>query len=716
MEELIAGRAGVWVAVVNGPGATVVAGDIDALAGVVADAEVAGVRTRTIPVDYASHTPHVEQVRDRLLELAAVIVPRSGDVPMYSTVTGVEVDGAGLDAEYWYRNLREPVRFAQTVTALAGQGSGVFVEVSPHPVLAGAVGEVAEAAGADLVSVGTLRRDQGGLGRVVMSLAELWVRGVEVDWTAVVGGGGRVDLPTYAFQRERFWLSGSAGVGDVGGAGLSLVGHPLLAAGVSLADGGGLVFTGRLSLAAQPWLADHTVSGRVLVPGAGLLELVLRAGEFVECDVVGELVLRSPLVITDAESAVDVQVAVGDADERGQRPVRVFSRMAPDGWDAEWTCHAEGTVVPGTGIVPVPERPEQWPPAGAAAVDVAEIHEPMVRAVWRRGEEVFAEVELPESAAADAERFGVHPALIDAALRGPLVGSFEDDDTEPRLPFSFTGVRVHATGATAARVKVTRAGDDAISLVMADSTGQPVLTVDGLECRSAAPDAGSAATVNRDSLFEVEWAVMPVESADGAGLLGDVLVLRASVGEGDVPVAVRAVVGEVLGGIQRWLAGGEVSAERLVVVTRGGASVVPGDVVDVVQASVRGLVRSACSENPGRIVQVDLDGSDASEGALDAVVAAGFAAGEPEVAVRAGTASVPRLRRVTEQSQPLGAVDGTVLVTGGTGTIGRAVARHLVTEYGVSNLVLVSRRGVEAPGAVELVAELGELGASARVV
>ncbi|MEV5881055.1 acyltransferase domain-containing protein, partial [Streptomyces sp. NPDC052101] len=448
--------------------------DTDALAEVVADVEAAGIRARTIPVDYASHTPHVEQVRDRLLELAAVIVPRSGDVPMYSTVTGERVDGTELDAEYWYRNLREPVRFAQTVTALAQNGASVFVEASAHPVLTGAVGEVAEAAGADLVSVGTLRRDQGGLGRFVISLAELWVRGVEVDWTAVVGEGGRVDLPTYAFQRERFWLSGSAGVGDVGGAGLSLVGHPLLAAGVSLADGGGLVFTGRLSLGAQPWLADHMVSGRVLVPGAGLLELVLRAGEFVECDVVGELVLQSPLVITDAESAVDVQVAVGDADERGQRPVRVFSRAVGDGQDAQWTCHAEGTVAADAGDV-ADESLGQWPPAGATAVDVTDFYERLaewgygygpvfqgVRVVWRRGDEVFAEVELPESAAADAERFGVHPALVDAALQSSLVTSLDDSDVQTRLPFSFTGVRVHATGATAARVKVTRAGDDAI--------------------------------------------------------------------------------------------------------------------------------------------------------------------------------------------------------------------------------------------------------------
>ncbi|MEV5880997.1 SDR family NAD(P)-dependent oxidoreductase [Streptomyces sp. NPDC052101] len=206
VEELIAGRAGVWVAVVNGPGATVVAGDTDALAEVVADVEAAGIRARTIPVDYASHTPHVEQVRDQLLELAAAVSPRPGAVPMHSTVTGEEADGTELNAEYWYRNLREPVRFAQTVQALIAAGSSVFVEVSPHPVLAGAVGDAAGESGTDLVSVGTLRRDQGGVAPILTSLAELWVRGVEVDWTAVVGDGGRVDLPTYAFQRERYWL------------------------------------------------------------------------------------------------------------------------------------------------------------------------------------------------------------------------------------------------------------------------------------------------------------------------------------------------------------------------------------------------------------------------------------------------------------------------------------------------------------------------------
>ncbi|MFE4453981.1 beta-ketoacyl synthase N-terminal-like domain-containing protein, partial [Streptomyces sp. NPDC056796] len=232
--ELLAGRDDVWAAVLNGPAATVVAGSPEALAEAVASFEQAGVRTRRIAVDYASHTPHVEQVRDRLLELAAPITPRAGDVTMYSTVTGAPVGTEALDARYWYRNLREPVRFQDTIGSLLDAGSTVFLEVSPHPVLTSAITEAGHTADAEIFAGGTLRRGQGGSERFLTSLAELWAHGVVPDWTQVFAGTGarRTDLPTYAFQRRSHWP-----VVGADGSGGAAVADPVDSAGASDADG-----------------------------------------------------------------------------------------------------------------------------------------------------------------------------------------------------------------------------------------------------------------------------------------------------------------------------------------------------------------------------------------------------------------------------------------------------------------------------------------------
>ncbi|MEU7673153.1 SDR family NAD(P)-dependent oxidoreductase, partial [Streptomyces huasconensis] len=208
-EELIAPWAGrISVATVNGPRSTVVAGEAAALDELMTACEGEGVRARRIPVDYGSHTPQVELLRDALLELAAPVAPRTAEVPMYSTVTGELLAEGGADAEYWYRNLRQPVRFHDTVRALIAAGYTTFVEVSPHPVLTSAVEDTGEAATAEVAVVGTLRRDEGGPRRVLASLAELWVRGAAPDWRAVFAGtdARRVDLPTYAFQTKHYWF------------------------------------------------------------------------------------------------------------------------------------------------------------------------------------------------------------------------------------------------------------------------------------------------------------------------------------------------------------------------------------------------------------------------------------------------------------------------------------------------------------------------------
>ncbi|WP_055567665.1 type I polyketide synthase [Streptomyces atriruber] len=711
VRELLAGRDGVWVATVNGPAATVVAGGLAELERVAADAEAAGLRTRLIPVDYASHTPHVEAVRDRLMEVAAPVVAGAGQVPVYSTVTGGLVAGEELNAEYWYRNLREQVRFQETVEALVAEGHTTFVEVSAHPVLTGAIEEAGHAADRTLTVTGTLRRDHGGDSQFLASLATLWVHGVAPDWSTVLPApsGDPVDLPTYAFQHQHYWLT-SDGVGDMRGAGMSGTGHPLLAAGVSVAEGGGFLFTGRLSTGSHPWLADHAVLGRIVVPGAALTELALRAGQYAGADRLDELVLHAPLVVPADGTAVDIQVGVDAPDGHGMRAVRLHSRPHVPDLDDDvhaWDCHATGSLT----ALPPQDEPTptdgelaaaaQWPPAGAEPVGLDGFYERLaghgyaygpvfqgVRAVWRRGDEMFAEVSLPGSGG-DTGRFGVHPALLDAALQTRLV-ELLDGSAERMMPFSFTGARIHATGATSARVRVSRTGPDAFSLVLSDLAGLPVVTIEEVAVRPPAVGAATAA-LPPDSLFELNWVAYNGGSPEpesgrqeaaaariavvGEGLPGfddapaypDVASLVAALRAGaeapravllpcpptghaspsgpgaDVPGATRERLAAALGPVQEWLARAELDSVKLVLVTRGAVAVAPGEQVDVAVAAVRGLWRSVCSEHPERFGQLDVDAASPAA----AVRAAALVAGEPELAVRAGALSVPRLGRIS---------------------------------------------------------------------
>jgi len=483
------------VAAVNGPSATVVSGDADALSEALGWWKSRGVRVRQVPVDYASHSSHVEALSGRLAEVLEPIRPQAGRVPFFSTVEGGYVEGAVLDAGYWFRNLRQTVRLESAVRSLVGEGFGAFVEVSPHPVLVTAVQETVEAADASAVVVGSLRRDEGGLERFLTSAAELFVQGVVVDWSSVVAGGRRVSLPTYAFQRERFWLESGTKTGDLGSVGLGGTGHPLLGAAVHL-PGGEVVLTGRWSVKSHPWLADHAVHGTVLLPGTGFVELAVRAGDEVGAGVVEELTLEAPLVLSGG-GAVRVQVRV-EGEEDGRRVFAVHSR--PDGAEAGWTRHATGTLTVGE-AAPAGFDFTAWPPPGAAVVPTEGLYERLaeagyeygptfqgLRAAWRRGDEVFAEVALPESGTGDGEASGfvLHPALLDAALHVNALQAAQDSAGGNLLPFAWTDVSVHAVGAGTLRVRLSPAQPEGVMLQIADGAGNPVATVGSLVSRPVA--------------------------------------------------------------------------------------------------------------------------------------------------------------------------------------------------------------------------------------
>ncbi|WP_186763363.1 type I polyketide synthase [Lentzea tibetensis] len=674
-----------WVAAVNGPASVTVSGDADAMAGFGMVLSEAGVPRWQLPgVDFAGHSGHVEEIREELLAIAAGVIPSESQVPFYSTTDQKWLVGTELDAEYWYRNLRQPVRFDQAMTTLPDEGFGLFVEMSPHPLL---VPDLRD----DVVGVGSLRRGEGGLERFALSLGEAHAHGVAVDWSSLTAGARRVDLPTYPFQRQRFWLDAPAVAGDVAAAGLEDVGHPLLAACTSLPGTDSMLFTGSVSSRTVPWLVDHAVFGSVVVPGAVFVDLAAHVATRAGCDLVEELTLTAPLVLLDAEP-VALHVVVD-----GGRSASIYSRRQ----DEPWQLHATAAFGHGRAAVGVDGT---WPPAGAHPVATEQLYELFggigidygpafrgLREVWQRDGEIFATVTLPGELRAG--KHFLHPVLLDAALH-PLVLDNQTDGAA--LPFAWRGLALHNEGATELRARIVRSGDE-VSVHLADQTGRPVLSIAGLTARPVTP--AQIHTGPQDSLFRIDW--VPFDGVPGPAAPVECLTLTGT------GATAHEVVCDVLGSLRSWLA--EDRPGKLAVVTSRALAASPGEeVLDLVNAAVWGLVRSAQSEHPGRFVLVDADDPAALERHLPVL----GSSDETQFALRDGVLSVPRLARMPRISaEPVWDPEGTVLITGGAGTLGGLVARHLVTERGVRHLVLAGRSGAGA----ELAAELTELGADVRI-
>ncbi|WP_141695668.1 type I polyketide synthase, partial [Streptomyces mutomycini] len=756
-------RRQVAVAAVNGPSAVVVSGASDAVDQVAEAATQAGRRLRRLQVSHAFHSPLMEPMLGEFRSVLARLTFSRPAVPMISTVTGELAADDITSLDYWVRHARESVRFQDAVRATEPRVDA-FLEIGPHAVLSRPLEDsLSEGHSATVISVA--HRERPLTASLLRAVGALWAGGADVDWSALLPAvPASQDLPTYPFERQRFWPRVPPHrAGDVSGAGLAGLDHPLLGAAVSVADGsgssaGGFVLTGRLSLATHPWLADHAVVGTVLLPGTAFVELALRAGQNVGCGRIRDLTLETPLVLTP-EDAMQIQVGVGPADDEGHRHVVVYSRLEPSddgtrGVETEWVQHARGVVAPPdqgpdaddfgavTGSV--------WPPRGAARVEIEEFYPALaeqgyaygptfqgLRKAWRRGTDFFADVELPEAAADDVAGFGVHPALLDAALHVIGLGDVADDaENTSRLPFAWSGVRLWASGARTVRVCLTTVSSAAVRVRIADATGTPVVGIDELVLRpvSETPVGRRRARVT-ESLFTEAWEPRKAGVQDAAGeaapqvwgadtgleeltAAGTVLLDCAAGGGTDVLEGVRAQVGHALERVQAWLAHDGIAPARLTVLTRGAVEVHPGEGADPAQAAVHGLVRSARSEHPGRFALLDLAPGTGPADVPWPAVRAALADQETEIAVRGGGIFVPRLvRTAPDADAPVAyAGQGTVLVTGGTGVIGSAVARHLVTVHGVRDLVLAGRRGADAPGATELAEELRAAGAEVHLV
>ncbi|RSR96589.1 SDR family NAD(P)-dependent oxidoreductase, partial [Streptomyces sp. WAC04189] len=740
--------AGASVAAVNGPSSVVVSGVEEAVAAVAEAFREQGRRTSRLRVSHAFHSPLMEPMLDEFRGVVAGLSFGEPRVPVVSNVTGRVAEAGELaDPGYWVRHVREAVRFDDGVRALVEQGVSRFVELGPDGVLCGMA---RERAGEDAVLVPLLRKDRDEEGTALAALGQLHVTGVTVDWAAVLDGTGAraVDLPTYAFQHQRYWPIPTPSVAeDVESAGLRPAGHPLLSAAIELSDSGGLLLTTRLSLRTHPWLAEHVVMGNALLPGTAFVELAVRAGDEVGCDRVEELTLAAPLVVPP-QGGVQLHLHVGPADTAGRRTLTARSRPE-DAEGMPWTEHATGVLAPGERTADFDTT--VWPPTDAEPLDLTGLYERMaeggyrygplfqgLRAAWRRGDEVFAEVALPEGAEREAAGYGLHPALLDASLHISALGGL----ARGVVPFSWEGVCLHASGAQAVRVRMTRTGDESAAVAVVDPAGAPVASVENLVLRAVTGGTTAADTSNRDALFRVDWVTAPAmedgSAAGPVGVLGEVAHLPgegfrafdsleelaaggevpetvlvdagAPAGDGGVVDSVHAAAVRALELARAWLAEERFAASRLVFVTSGAM-----DGPDLAGASVWGLVRSALSEHPGRFGLLDVGGGADAES-----VVAALASGEPEAVVVGGGVRVPRLARVVPDADGDGGAGlewgrGPVLVTGGTGGLGRVVARHLVVERGVRELLLVSRRGPAAEGVEGLVAELSRAGARVSV-
>ncbi len=730
----------VGIAAVNGPGRVVVSGDEQTCLRIGEQWSGLGRRTRRLAVSHAFHSPLMEPMVDDFATELGTVAFGAPKLPFVTNLVGANLLGADLagvddelswtDPKYWLEQIRQAVRFADTVSTLAAQGANTFLEVGPQPVLAGMA---VESLPGDATVVALARKGRPEPEALLHALAQASVAGVPVDWAGLFAAGADIgaELPVYAFDRSRFWLGPPQHGADLTSVGLSDVAHPLLHAAVQIGDEGGVVVTGKLSLDELPWLGDHEVAGAVVVPGTALLEAVLTAAGQVGCDRVDELMFEAPVVLPDS-GELHLQVVVDGGAPQAARGARVYFRAGA----ADWVRCASGVVAGGE----LPEVPcdwaAAWPPAGASPVDVAGGYAALaelgygygpafagVRAVWADGEDRYADVAAPDDL--DVTGFGLHPALLDAAFHPLILGG---DAGSLKLPFVFQGVRLAAAGATALRVRLRVTGDD-VEVRAADGAGRLVFGIDALRVRTVAAESlAPAATHSGPLAHRIDWAPVtaPGSAARWVSVGGpvaglpdhpDLAALLAAVGAGepapdfvvapctggDDPATVTVQALELL---QSWLADPRCANAKLAFLTSGAAGPV---ITDLAGTPVWGLVRSAQSEHPGRFVLLD-----AVDDVTDwAPLAGAVAAGEDQLLLRDGVLSAPRLATVSPAApEQVDLSAGTVLVTGGTGGLGALVAHRLVTTHGVRHLLLTSRRGAAAPGAAELVASLRSAGAS----
>ncbi|MFI1184589.1 SDR family NAD(P)-dependent oxidoreductase, partial [Streptomyces sp. NPDC020799] len=757
----------VAIAAVNTPTSVVISGHAQTVREIADELGRRGRRTSPLHVSHAFHSPYIEPVLRDFQAIAAGLDFHRPAIPIVSTLTGSPVAPDKMTTpRYWADQARHTVRFHEALDAITRHQPTTLAEIGPDATLTA----IAHSCTRDRTLhhhtvVPTLRKGHGEATTLATAVAQLYANGhVTTPLLPDAPSARRAALPTYPFQRRRSWLTPSSSATPSAAAravGAEDGGHPLVGAVLALPDEDSWVLSGRLSTESHPWLADHVVQGKRLLPATVFLELALRAARETACTCVEELVLQAPLVFPEHEhGAVQLRTTVGAADAAGRRALHISSRAEDSGAAGEWMRHAVGVLGPEAAL-PAGSS-ESWPPEGADEVEHSDIHDlfaahgvvygPAFRglaAAWSRDEEAFAVAETPEAIRAETGLFALHPALLDAALHSlPLC---LPDGAGQVLPFSWTGVTLHAPGASVVRVHLARVGEREVTVTATDSTGRPVLTVASLAMRPI--EQTRSDTLSHEALFRVDWSQRPLPTGspgtaswavlgdlanglraelplarahpdlaslatapDGGAAAPDIVIAPIRVGppgDGDLPTAVRSAAHRVLALVQSWLADDRFAHARLVVLTQGAVATRTGeDVSDLAAAAIWGLLRSAQSEHPERFTLLDLDGHPASA----SVLSRALGITEPQLALRAGALLTPGLTRAAPNpAAEAGKLsldwEGTVLITGGTGVLGGLLARHLVTRHGVRHVLLVSRQGAQAPGAEQLEGELVALGA-----
>ncbi|MER5411187.1 SDR family NAD(P)-dependent oxidoreductase, partial [Streptomyces sp. NPDC002769] len=732
--------SGVSIAAVNGPRSVVVSGAETAASAVAQGIAALGRRTSRLRVSHAFHSPLMEPMLAQFRTVAASVTYGAPRIAVVSNVSGQAAGVGELEsADYWVRHVREAVRFADGIEWLAANGVTRFVELGPDGTLT-ALAQTGVTGDEDMLFASVLRKDRPEPLTALGTIATLHTRGIPVDWAAVIQGDDcpPVTLPTYAFQRRRYWLD------PVAKGTARTTGHPLLSTSVALAGSHTVVSTGRVSRRTQPWLADHTAFGTPLVPAAVFTDLALHAGSRLGSPHLAELTVDLPLVLPET-GETEIQTVVEGTEEEGRWTFTAHSRPADPTdptRDGPWQQHARGVLLrlPDHATAAEHQDPAAWPPAGATPLDIDELYRTLedrdtvpgaalrtLTAAWRLGDEVYADAVLPEPQRAEAGHFALHPALVEGAL---LTLSATGHPAPHAL--SWSGLTLHATAAESVRVRVRPRPDGTVALGLFDTTGAPVLSADGLRTRTlTASDLPVSPAAQNDDIFGVVWTASPgpvLPNAPRLAVHASLDDLLAAAGTGPLPEvvalpihtiddrtataeAVRTATTTALTLLQTWLTDDRFTGSRLLLLTSGAVAAADGETAaDLPAAAVRGLVRSAQAENPGRFLLMDTDTPRPDPRA----VAEALRHDEPDVTLRDGRILLPRLTRTgagQPSRTPVFDPERTVLVTGGTGTVGAATVRHLVTEHGVRHLLLAGRRGADAPGARELVSEMAEAGA-----
>ncbi|MFI1014752.1 SDR family NAD(P)-dependent oxidoreductase [Streptomyces sp. NPDC020965] len=635
------------LAVVNGPASTVVSGEDEALAELRTHCAEQGIPVRVRTGTIAVHGPMMDGLRQQILSELAPVSPRPTRYAFHSTVDGYPHDtalsGEQLDAEYWWHSVRRVVRFQDTVHALLDAGHSTYLEVSPRPTLLPALQHILDTVDPSVgspppLACGTLGRKHPD--RATLPL--LYCHGHLPDWSAVHPGAQSVDLPTYAFRPEHHWLT--AGPGDLEvPPGATATGHPLLGTALEWAGRESTILVGQISCTKLPWLADHAVQGVPLLPAAAVTEVVLHAGHLIGLPWITELVLQRTLFLDRAQ---EVQLTV----EHTTGEFTLYARSKGPTNDEPWQLCASGELT-----TAVRDNTPRWSrPDSARHRDAQECYAELaeagyvygptfsgITALWRDNDTIYAQAKLP--AGLDAKGFGIHPALLDAALQPLLLGTVTGGGV--RLPFTLSGVTLHATGSTTLDIRIRPIGADAWRVETYDPAGAPVLTVDSVTTRPYQPAVEQRHPTVRRDLLQLSWT--PQKGVIPEGTADDVLYWTAPEAEGDILTRTRELLHQALSFLQEWLADAAQEHTRLLVITRQAVATHPGEPVDPAGAALWGLVRSAQSEHPGRVVLLDHDGS-ASHAPVPEAVRAALTAQVPQVAWRDGVAHLPALRSRTE--------------------------------------------------------------------